>query len=48
MPELPIPRSRPSSNVQALHRVLLDMYPHRWHVSVSSMRLIDEKKGTMC
>jgi hypothetical protein len=46
IPELAIPRSRPSSNVQALHRALLDMYPHRWHVSVSSMRLVYEKKRT--
>ena len=44
IPELAIPRSRPSSKVQALHRALLDMYPHRSHVSVSSMRLIDEKE----
>ena len=39
MPEFAIPRSRPSSNVQALHRALLDMYPHRWHVSVGSTSL---------
>ena len=44
IPELAIPRSRPSSNVQALHRALLDMYPHRWHVSVSNMRLDGKKE----
>jgi hypothetical protein len=28
-----MPRSNPSSNVQALHKSLLDIYPHRRHVS---------------
>lgn len=29
-----IPRSSPSSSVHALQSALLDMYPHRSHVSV--------------
>lgn len=35
IPESAMPRSKPSNNVQALHNVLLDIYPHRWHVSVT-------------
>jgi hypothetical protein len=35
MPESALPRSKPSSNVQALHNTLLDIYPHRWQISVS-------------
>jgi len=33
--ESAMPRSKPSNNVQALHNGLLDICPHRWHVSVS-------------
>ena len=35
MPAAATPRSRPSSNEHALHRSLLDIYPHRLHVSTA-------------
>ena len=34
IPAAATPRSRPSNNEHALHNSLLDMYPHRLHVSV--------------
>ena len=35
MPAAATPRSRPSSNEHALHSSLLDIYPHRLHVSAA-------------
>ena len=35
IPAAATPRSSPSSNEHALHNSLLDMYPHRLHVSVA-------------
>lgn len=36
-----MPRSKPSNNVHALHKSLLDMYPHRLHVS--TRRLVNSE-----
>ena len=40
IPELAIPRSRPSSSVHALHKSLLDIYPQRLHVSERKTEII--------
>ena len=39
MPASAIPRSRPSSSVQALHKSFDDIYPHRWQVSMKEMSI---------
>lgn len=48
MPAAATPRSKPSNSEHALHNSLLDMYPHRLHVSTkSSMSSSSENGGSL-